>query len=258
MKNKTYNPSYWTQRFPIALFIFICFGISLYLALYQFGYIHSVWDPFFKRGSQIVLESDLSPLYGVVIFFLELLLTCLGSKTRWKTSPWLVIVFGIFVVPLALVSIFLIIIQPLIYNTWCTLCLLTALCMLIPIPLAIDEIVAAIQSLRHKKGTFDDRKTSFRLLGLSFPYNLIATLCIGIILMTEEQLDPMLGCLTIAISVISFSEHIRWFRFLNILTAILILFFSLMIEGNLLFHAIIAMGIIALSIRKGPIDLLRN
>jgi hypothetical protein len=45
-------------------------------------------------------------------------------------------------VPLGGVSIFFIIIQPIIIGTYCTLCLIAALAMLIMIPLTLDEVVA--------------------------------------------------------------------------------------------------------------------
>jgi hypothetical protein len=52
------------------------------------------------------------------------------------------VTFFILVVPLGGVSIFFIIIQPIMIGTYCTLCLIAALAMLIMIPLTLDEVVA--------------------------------------------------------------------------------------------------------------------
>lgn len=272
----SYNPSSWAQRFPIAFFAFICWMISRYLAAYQLGYIETVWDPFFPDGTKKVLESSVSKLFpvpdaglGAFAYTLEFLSTCQGGKARWRTSPWGVFVFGILVIPVSIVSVVLIILQPLVVGTWCSLCLLTALCMLIPIPLAIDEVVATIQYLRREKfswkllfkgGKCRDAKKDTNtpswdasLKGVSFPWNLVVTLLIGIYLMTLKQLDPMLGASIIVVSVISFSEHFRFARYFNILIALFLVFFSMLIEGFVLFHGTIAIALILFSIRKGPI-----
>jgi hypothetical protein len=77
----------------------------------------------------------------------------MGTATRWRTMPWMVTFFFILVVPLGGVSIFFIIIQPIVIGTYCTLCLIAALAMLIMIPLTLDEVVAMgqymLRSLRE-------------------------------------------------------------------------------------------------------------
>ena len=70
----------------------------------------------------------------------------MGTSTRWRTMPWMVTFFFILVVPLGGVSIFFIIIQPLVIGTYCTLCLIAALAMLIMIPLSLDEVVAMVST----------------------------------------------------------------------------------------------------------------
>jgi uncharacterized membrane protein len=278
----TYNPSSWAQRFPIAFFAFVCWMTSRYLAAYQLGYVNEVWDPFFHDGTKRVLESSVSKAFpvpdaglGAFAYTLEFFATLQGGKARWRTSPWGVLLFGILVVPVGIVSVILIILQPLVVGTWCSLCLLTALFMLIPIPLAIDEVIATIQYLRKAKslrilftggesnGSIDEKSPSMEspflqiikasFWGVTIPWNLMFTTILGIFLMTLKGLDPMLGALTIVISVIAFAEHLRFVRYFNILIALLILFFAMMIEGDLLFHLIMTFVLILLSIRKGPI-----
>lgn len=278
----TYNPSSLAQRFPIAFFAFVCWMTSRYLAAYQLGYIDEVWDPFFYDGTNLVLESTVSKAFpvsdaglGAFAYTLEFFATLLGGKARWRTSPWGVLLFGILVVPVGIVSVILIILQPLVVGAWCSLCLLTALFMLIPIPLAIDEVVATIQYLRKTKslrilftggksdGLIDQKSPNMEasflqiirasLWGVTVPWNLMFTTLLGLFLMTLTGLDPMLGALIIVFSVVAFSEHLRFVRYLNILIALLIVFFAVMIERNILFHLIMALILTLLSIRKGPI-----
>lgn len=52
-----YNPSAWSQRWPLVFIAFIGFQIALYLGLYQLGIIPTVWEPFFGYGSEKVLNS---------------------------------------------------------------------------------------------------------------------------------------------------------------------------------------------------------
>src|SRR5690606_21926425 len=61
---------------------------------------------------------------------------------------------GIVVVPLGVISIYFIIIQPIVIGTYCTICLLAAVFMLIMIPYALDELVAMGQFLlqSHRRG----------------------------------------------------------------------------------------------------------
>jgi hypothetical protein len=73
---------------------------------------------------------------------LEALSGLMGGRNRWRTMPWMVLMFGVLVVPLGGVSIVLVILQPVAVGAWCTLCLITAAAMLIMIAPAIDELVA--------------------------------------------------------------------------------------------------------------------
>jgi hypothetical protein len=45
----------------------------------------------------------------------------MGSPARWYTMPWMVMFFGILVIPLGLVHILLVISQPVVVGEWCTL-----------------------------------------------------------------------------------------------------------------------------------------
>ncbi len=292
----TYNPSSWPQRLPIAFFAFICWMISRYLAAYQLGYIDFVWDPFFIPGTKAVLESSVSRAFpvsdaglGSFAYTLEFIATCQGGKARWRTSPWGVFLFGILVIPVSLVSVILIILQPVVVGSWCFLCLITAICMLLPIPLAIDEVIASWQYLKQNKdksflslfffgGQCSQAKTDQRtpsmnaplldlckasLWGVTFPWNLILTSFFGIFLMTYPSLfsthdflskiDPIIGALITVISVLSFAEHLRKARWINPFLCFLLIIITSFIFQDLLFHYSMAIVITILSLRKGSI-----
>jgi hypothetical protein len=78
---------------------------------------------------------------------LEALSGLMGGRNRWRTMPWMVVMFGVLVVPLGVISLVLVILQPVAVGAWCALCLLTAAAMLIMIAPALDEVVAMGQFL---------------------------------------------------------------------------------------------------------------
>src|SRR5688572_17505868 len=55
-----YNPSSWSQRWPLIAIAFVGFQIALYLGLYQLKVVTTVWEPFFGNGSERVLNSAIS------------------------------------------------------------------------------------------------------------------------------------------------------------------------------------------------------
>jgi hypothetical protein len=59
--------------------------------------------------------------------------------------PWMVILFGVAVGPLGVVSIMLVVFQPVLFDAWCTLCLASALVSLAMIGPAMDEVLASMQ-----------------------------------------------------------------------------------------------------------------
>lgn len=154
----SYNPSSWPQRWIMIVTGFLGWVASRYLGAYQLGYIDYAWDPFFGDSSVTVLDSDLSHSWpisdaalGTLAYTFEFLMGFMGSPSRWRTMPWMVTIFGILVIPLGLVSIFLVISQPLTVGAWCTICLVTAIIMLPMIPLEIDEVIAMGQHMVQRK-----------------------------------------------------------------------------------------------------------
>jgi uncharacterized membrane protein len=152
-----YNPSAWRQRWPIIGLALIGAAIAGYLALFQLGFIQSVWEPFFGDGSERILTSWVSELLhpipdaglGAFSYFLDAVTGVIGGRRRWKTMPWIVVLFGVAVGPLGVVSVTLVILQPALFDTWCTLCLASGVVSVVMIGPAMDEVLASLQHLRR-------------------------------------------------------------------------------------------------------------
>lgn len=258
----SYNPSSWLQRAPIIALGWVGVFLSRYLAAYQLGYIDSAWDPFFDAGTMQILDSEVSRAWpisdaglGAVAYTLEALMGYMGGTQRWRTMPWMVTFFGILVVPLGAISIILVILQPLAVGTWCTLCLITALAMLIMIPLTLDEVLAMGQFLvqQYRQGqpfwrTFwkggtveggseDTRSPQFTaplrqttpamIWGVTVPWNLLLSAILGVWVMAAPAVlgsqgaaadsDHLVGALVVTVAVIAMAEVARAMRFVNVL-----------------------------------------
>jgi len=265
----TYSPSTYAQRLPIAFLGLIGLLISRILTAYQLGHIDAAWDPFFagsaadpRNGTEEIITSYVSKMWpipdaglGAISYMLEILMAVMGVRDRWRTMPWMVTFFGILVVPLGVISIYFIIIQPVLLNTWCTLCLVAALAMLIMIPFALDEVVAMGQYLYWswckgrplirtffkggpvESGQEDDSDAlaspsafwADTTRGLTLPWTLAATTILGALLMLERLLIPIpwnlanshhvIGALIITVSIIATAEVARALRFVNVVLA---------------------------------------
>lgn len=152
------NPSAWSQRLPLVALALVGFGIATYMALFQLGVIGSVWEPFFGGGTRRVLESKLSRVLpipdaalGAFGYLLDAITGVIGGRERWRTRPWVVILFGIAVGPLGLVSVLLVIAQPVMYDAFCTLCLASAVISVVMIGPALDEVLASLQYMKRRR-----------------------------------------------------------------------------------------------------------
>lgn len=170
-----YNPSSWPQRICICGVAFIAVIIATYMGLYQWGLIDHVWDPVFGNQTQQVLDSDVSHqlrilfrvpdgIMGAFAYLGDIIFALAGSTRRWQDRPWIVILFGLDVIPLGLVSAILVFMQGTVVGAWCFPCLITAAISIILIFLAYDEVISCIRYL-HKVW----KKTkSFRILWETF------------------------------------------------------------------------------------------
>ena len=262
----TYSPSSWLQRLPIIALGFFGFLIARYLTAYQLGQISAVWEPFFsggavKNGTEFIITSDMSRAWpvpdaglGAAAYMIETLMGAMGTANRWRTMPWMVAFFFILVVPLGGVSIFFIIIQPIVIGTYCTLCLTAASSMLIMIPLTLDEVVAMgqymLRSVRagrpfwrtffqggpEPSGEADQSDPGFSaaftaqsaaaIRGVTLPWTLVASCVVGAWLMIARLIfgtagavannDHLVGAMIITIAVCAMAEVARPLRFLNL------------------------------------------
>lgn len=151
------NPSSWSQRLPIVGLALVGFGIATYLTLFQLNVIATVWEPFFGRGSRTILTSSISRVLpipdaalGAFGYLLDAVTGVIGGRERWRTMPWIVVIFGLAVGPLGAVSIMLVVFQPVLLDAWCTLCLASAVVSVLMIGPAMDELLASLQHLKRE------------------------------------------------------------------------------------------------------------
>ena len=254
----SYNPSSWPQRAPIIALALLGFFLSRQMTAYQLGHVPTLTDPFFGLGTERVLTSDVSRAFpipdaglGAVAYMVEFLMGFMGDKRRWRTMPWMVTFFGILVVPLGVVSITLIILQPLAVGAWCTPCLVAAAAMLIMIALTLDEVVAMGQFLVQARregqslwrtfwlgGTLrplpqtgpvrpDVVSAGAMVWGVATPWNLLFAVAVGGWLMfapaalgstgPAAHSDHLVGALIVTVAVIALADVGRAARFLNAL-----------------------------------------
>lgn len=149
------NPSSWPQRLPIVGVALVGFVVATYLGLYQLEVLDDVWEPFFGDGSRTILDSRVShvlpvpdALLGAAGYLLDAVAGVIGGTARWRRKPWIVVLFGLAIGPLGAVSITLVILQPVLFDAFCTLCLASAAISLVMIPFAVDEVLASLQHLK--------------------------------------------------------------------------------------------------------------
>lgn len=174
----SYNPSSWPQRWIMIVLAFVGWMASRYMGAFQLGYIDHAWDPFFGNSTKEVLNSNMSHAWpisdaalGSLAYTFEFLMGFMGSPSRWRTMPWMVLFFSILVIPLGFVSIFLVVSQPLSVGAWCFLCLVTAIVMLPMIPLQLDEVTAMGQHMVQAKRRGDNLWKVFWKGGEPFEQN---------------------------------------------------------------------------------------
>jgi uncharacterized membrane protein len=258
----SYSPSTWLQRTPMIALGFAGFYLSRYMTAYQLGHIPTAWDPFFGTGTEQVLTSTVARAFpisdaglGATVYLVEAMMGLMGDRRRWRTMPWMVTFFGILVVPLGIVSIILVILQPVVVGAWCTICLIAAMTTLLMIPLTLDEVVAMGQFLMRSRRagksvwrTFwlggeepddenDTRSPGFgaspaRLVpamvwGMTWHKTLLLSAALGgwlmfsyTVLPTPDALfkvNAIVGALAVTVAVTALAEVGHAIRFLNIL-----------------------------------------
>lgn len=154
------NPSAWRERGVAIALALAGLGIATYLALYQFGVIPTVWEPFFGDGSERVLHSFVERLLpvpdatlGMFAYVVDIVLGSIGSADRWRSRPWVVVLYALAIIAFACVAIALVCIQASVVHAWCTLCLASAFISVVLLVPALRELRAAVEHLRHTHAT---------------------------------------------------------------------------------------------------------
>jgi hypothetical protein len=139
------NPSAWSRRGPVVVLALTGCAIAAYLSLYQLGAVAAVWDPLFGRGSERILTSFVARFLpvpdaalGACVYFVEAV-----------AAPWVVLAFGVLVAGLGLVGVCLVVAQPVLFHTGCTLCLASAVISFTNAWLARDELLATLGYLKQ-------------------------------------------------------------------------------------------------------------
>ena len=296
----SYNPSSWSQRAPIIALALLGFFLSRQMTSFQLQHIASFTDPFFGDGTVRVLTSDVSKMFpipdaglGAFAYMIEFLMGFMGDKARWRTMPWMVTFFGILVVPLGVVSIALIILQPIAVGAWCTPCLVAAAAMLIMVALTLDEVVAMLQFLVQARregqplwqlfwqggalrNSLEDAAVTVRpdvvspgamVWGVTLPWNLIVSAALGIWLMlapfefgsvgAAAHSDHLIGALIVTAAVIALADVGRAARFINMLFGAWIIAAPWILDGATAGakwnDLIVGILVILLSFRRGKI-----
>lgn len=261
----TYNPSAWPERIPVVILGWLGYFTARYLAGFQLEYSADIWDPFFGDGTKQILTSKVSESFpvsdaglGAFAYILDVVTGLAGRTGRWRTMPWIVLIFGILVIPLGIVSLTLVILQPVVVGAWCSACLLSALITVLMIPFTFDEVLASVQFLWKKKQEgkslwhtfwfgdayhegetkiYDDpgnvqfkknMKSLWEDLKLR-PWNLFVAIAVGLWFMFSPSVlgysgkladsNHLVGAIAIAMSIIAMSEVVRSLRFINFLFA---------------------------------------
>jgi uncharacterized membrane protein len=249
----------------------LSFLLSRYMAAFQLEHILWAWDPLFGNGTVLVLTSNVSKMFpvpdaglGAFIYLIELLSGFMGDPRRWRTMPWMVSLFGFLVVPLGIISVVLVMLQPVAVGAWCTFCLLSALFMLLMVALSLDEVIAMIQFLMQTRRagksvwrTFwyggnavsdqlmphrhETMQLSEMFWGLTAPWNLLMTVALGAWLMGAPSIfkihgraadtDHIIGALVVSVAIIAFAEVARAARFLNIALALALIVLTWLVGG---------------------------
>jgi len=294
----SYNPSTWPQRAPIIALALLGFILSRQMAAYQLGHTGSVWEPFFDPGTRAVLDSDVSKMFpisdggfGAVAYAVEALMGFMGDRQRWRSMPWMVTFFGILVVPLGMVSITLIILQPVAVGEWCTPCLIAALAMLIMIALTLDEVVAmGIFLLRAARegqsvwrvfwlgGTLTEApmesgghpdviSAKAMIWGVALPWNLLVAAALGLWLMAAPSIvdsagnaahsDHLVGALVVSFAIMAWADVGRALRFVNVLFGAWIALAPWLLDGAttgaVVSDLVVGIALILLSLPRGPV-----
>ena len=142
------NPTAWPKRIRLVVLAFVGLCVASYLTLYQLGIFAHVWDPIFQSRKVLNLFGQFpDAALGVAAYLTEIVLSLIGGEDRWRSAPWTVLAFGVVISCGAVVSVLLVVVQPVVVGAWCTLCLISALVSFLIFGWGVKEPLAALQHL---------------------------------------------------------------------------------------------------------------
>ena len=153
------QPSRWTERAVVLVLALLGLTIASYLTAYQLGRVDAPWDPIFgSASSSRVMHSALTRLIspvpdagmGTIGYLVEIVLVIVGGSERWRTQPYLVLLYGLTVAGMALVSLALVLMQAFVVRSGCSLCLCSALISFVNAALAQSEVRASLALVRGR------------------------------------------------------------------------------------------------------------
>jgi hypothetical protein len=270
------------------------------MTAFQLEHIESLRDPFFGSGTERVLTSDVSRAFpipdaglGAVAYTIEFLMGFMGDTRRWRTMPWMVTFFGILVVPLGIVSITLMVLQPIAVGAWCTLCLVAAGAMLIMVSLTLDEVVAMGEFLLVARregqplwrtfwagGTLSEASgggpvtvrpdvvsPAATVWGVTVPWSLVGSITLGLWLMFVPDVfgsrppaahsDHLVGALIVTFATVALADVGRMARFVNVPLGVWVMAAPWLLDGatagTAWSDAIVGALVILLSVPRGRV-----
>ena len=241
------NPSERRGRFFLAALALVGFVVAGYLALYQLKAFSTVWEPFFGEGSHKLLDSSLSrslPIpdaaLGAAVYLLDAVLLLVGGDARWRTHPWVVLANGAISSALCVTGVVLLIVQPIGYDSYCTLCMVSAFISINLFGPMIEEVLASLQYLVRRYTYLPSSQSSSQSPALnpgatrtskrrseSVSFRFLIGAAIGLWLMAapgvldyaraSRSVDRVVGPVIFALCIASIWPATRWLGRLNII-----------------------------------------
>jgi hypothetical protein len=86
---------------------------------------------------------------GALGYLVDAITGAVGGRPRWRTIAGFVVNFWLGKGPVGVVCVMLVIIQPVLFDSWCTLCLASGVVSVVMIGPAMDETLASLQHLKR-------------------------------------------------------------------------------------------------------------
>lgn len=153
------GPSSWGRRSVVIVLALVGALVSAYLAAFQLGIVTAVVDPVFgSASSAAVLKSSFSQALpvpdaavGALAYLVEIVLDSVGGERRYRTRPWLVLLFWLVAFAAAATGVFLVVLQAVVLNAVCALCLSSAVISWLIFLLCLGEVRAALGEVRDRR-----------------------------------------------------------------------------------------------------------